>query len=123
MPDDDLRSLGTELQETLHTVIEDEDERRAVEHELGEALSLESPDAEQRLVEVLRARPALRGWMREHDLSLRDVERLVGMAGDPTSPLGTYFVCPQGDYDYVRENVGDSVPDCPHHHVPLIRAD
>src|SRR3712207_3376932 len=109
----DLRGLAGELRASLHSVIEDEAERAALESELDDALSRPDPESERRLVEVLRARPETRAWMRERDPALEDSERLTGLAGDPTALLGTYFVCPQSDFDYVREGLDEQVPLCP----------
>jgi hypothetical protein len=56
--------------------------------------------------------------MRAHDA---DPERIVELGGGAMAELGTYFVCPEGDFDFVRERVGQTVPVCPRHNVPLRR--
>ena len=118
------RRLALELRGSLEAVVPDEDERRAVQEELDAALTLPRPEGDRRLAEVLGARRETREWMREHDPDLPDAVRFVELAGLPTTPLlGTYFVCPHGDVDFVRENVGDDVPLCPTHHVALIPQD
>jgi len=121
MSEDALRQLAGELRENLDTVIEDEAERQAAGEELDEALSLEDADGDRRLADVLRARAETREWMRQRDPALADAVRLFEpLAGDPTAQLGTYFVCPQNDFDFVRESLADEVPLCPNHHVPLV---
>ena len=55
----------------------------------------------------------------EHDPGRVNPERLAEMAGIPTE-LGTYFSCPHGDFDFVREHVDDEVPLCPIHQIPLV---
>jgi hypothetical protein len=120
MDDEQQRRLALELRGTLESVVTDEDARRALEEELDAALALPQPESGRRLEEVLRAREETRAWMRDHDPEPPDVERLTELGGRPTGPLGTYYVCPKGDYDWVRENVGEEVPLCPTHHVPLV---
>jgi hypothetical protein len=120
MNEEQQRRLATELRATLETVVIDENERRLVEAELDAALSLPAPEGDAKLADVLRARPETRAWMRERDPDAADAERMTGLAGLPTAKLGTYFVCPAGDYDFVRESVSDDVPLCPTHQTPLI---
>lgn len=119
MDDEQQRQLALELRGTLESVVTDEQARRALEEELDAALALPPAESGQRLEEVLRAREETRAWMREHDPEPPDVERLTELGGRPIGQLGTYYVCPEGDYDWVRENVGAEVPLCPIHHVPL----
>lgn len=33
------------------------------------------------------------------------------------------YHCPQGDYQWPRFDAGEPVPECPAHHVPLVRSD
>ena len=120
MDEEQQRRLALELREALGTIVTDEQERSSVEEELDIALTLPAPERDRRLAEVLAAHPETRAWMRERDPDLVDPDRLVELGGLPTAQLGTYFVCPEGDYDFVRENVGDEVPVCPVHNVPWI---
>lgn len=123
MDDEQQRHLARELRATLKAVVIDDDERLLVERELDAALSLARPEGDRRLEDVLAARPETRTWMRERDPDVADSERLAELGGVPTGLLGTYFVCPEGDYDFVREGVGVNVPLCPTHNVALLRAD
>jgi hypothetical protein len=120
MSDDALRQLAGELRKSLDTVIDDEAERHAAREELAEALSLEGPDGDRRLADVLRARPETREWMRQRDPALADAVRLLEPLGGDPRELGTYYVCPQGDFDFVRETLADEVPLCPQHHLRLV---
>src|SRR5262245_36054102 len=123
MDDEEQRRLAIELRAGLDAVVSDEDERRAVAKELDAALALPRPEGDRRLTDVLSAREETRTWMREHDPDQLDEERLSELLGLPTMRLGTYFVCPQGDFDFVREDVGQSVPLCPVHHLQLTPTD
>ena len=117
MDDEQQRDLARTLRAQLEHVIPDERARRAAAAELDEALALPRPESDRRLTEVLRARAETRAWMRERDPDAETV-RIIGLAGD-ASELGTYFVCPYDDYDFVREHVSDEVPLCPVHKVAL----
>ncbi len=35
-------------------------------------------------------------------------------------PTASDFICPEGDYEWVQRIVGQRVPFCPAHHLPLI---
>lgn len=120
MNDEQQRRLALQLRAGLDAVVSDEDERGMVANELDAALSLPRPEGDRRLTDVLAAREETRTWMRERDPDRFDAERLVELPGLPTMPLGTYFVCPEGDFDFVREAVGDEVPLCPTHRLQLI---
>jgi hypothetical protein len=120
MDDEEQRRLALELRAGLEAVVSDEDEREAVAKELDAALALPGPEGDRRLTDVLAAREETRTWMRERDPDRVDTERLVELLGLPTMPLGTYLVCPEGDFDFVREAVGQEVPLCPVHHLQLI---
>lgn len=41
--------------------------------------------------------------------------------GDPHDPAPR-FVCPHGDFSWARSFIGEPIPLCPAHKVPLIRA-
>jgi hypothetical protein len=123
--DDELqRRLAQELRATLATVVADDVERGTVAEELDAALALPPAESGRQVEEVLAAHAETRAWMRERDPAARDPDRLIGvagggLAGDPTADLGTHFVCPERDFDFVRETVATEVPMCPKHHVPL----
>jgi hypothetical protein len=116
MDDQRQLELARELRPQLDAVIADDAERRAAATELDDALALSGADRDARLAVVLAARPETRAWMHARDV---DPDRLDPLAGRVTAELGTYFVCPEGDYDFVRETVSETVPLCPVHNVPL----
>ena len=47
---------------------------------------------------------------------------VVSPAGDPYLVEADRFACPRGDYAWYRPEVGAPVPDCPTHHLSLIRS-
>lgn len=121
MNDEQQRELARQLRSELDAVITDAAQRRAVKEDLDAALMLPSPEGDRRIADVLRARPQTRDWMRARDLDAAVADRLSRLAGDPTD-LGNHFVCPELDFDFVRDHVSDIVPLCPHHKVPLVPA-
>jgi hypothetical protein len=40
-----------------------------------------------------------------------------------TAQAGTVYVCPRGDYRWSQHSVGERVPSCPYHKVPLVLID
>jgi hypothetical protein len=43
------------------------------------------------------------------------------LAGDPGPIDADRYRCPHGDYEWELYQAGESIPDCPVHHVPLVR--
>jgi hypothetical protein len=87
-------------------------------------------DVDDDLREVARADPRTRVYV---ELFLRsgsppdpedvEVRGISPLPGDPTPvPLAKHR-CPMGDYDWYRRAVGQPVPSCPTHHVPLERVE
>ncbi|WP_261569261.1 hypothetical protein [Frankia gtarii] len=44
------------------------------------------------------------------------------LAGDPGPIDADLYRCPQGDYEWEHLQAGESVPECPVHHVALVRS-
>jgi hypothetical protein len=121
MNDERQRELAQHLRNELDNVIEDASERSALQADLDAALALGGAEGDRQLAEVLRARPQTRDWMRARDPDATDSDRLSRLAGD-AADLGTHFICPEEDYDFIRDHVSDVVPLCPKHKVPLVPA-
>lgn len=111
---DAVRELRTELGD----VIADSDTRADVEQQLDAALAAPEEIRNRQVADVLRARPETRAWMAQRVTEL-EVDRIVQPSGAPEN-VGTYFVCPHADFDFVRDHVGDPVPICPQHRVALV---
>src|SRR5215217_6051267 len=43
--------------------------------------------------------------------------------GGLTAEAGTVYVCPRGDFEWSQQNVGERVPKCPNHEIPLVLRD
>ncbi|MGD9525354.1 MAG: hypothetical protein AB7V44_01050 [Pseudonocardia sp.] len=117
MDETTLRGLAEQLLTELPQTIPDDAERAPIADAIAAALSV--PDGEGRgpLLDALSAHPATRAWMREHGAS-EDVVR-SGLPGNPTTPLGLYYVCPEDDEDLVLLTVPAQPPLCPVHGVPM----
>ncbi|MBL7487608.1 hypothetical protein I6A60_13705 [Frankia sp. AgB1.9] len=44
------------------------------------------------------------------------------LAGDPGPIDADLYRCPQGDYEWEHLQAGESIPECPVHHVALVRS-
>jgi hypothetical protein len=121
MEEAELRDMAAALRADLAAWIPDPAERATVDAALRQALDTAPGSAKPALRAALTSHPQARRWVA--DRLPAEVERAVDIPFDPTVTLGVLFVCPQEDFDYVRENVADSVPPCPKHHVPLLRTD
>jgi hypothetical protein len=51
----------------------------------------------------------------------RGFSQLPGHTPEP--PPGTIYRCPRGDYEWPAFEVGEEIPECPQHHIPLILAE
>jgi hypothetical protein len=121
MNDEQQRKLARQLRDELDSLITDAQELQALQADLDAALALPSEEGDRRLTELLRARPQTREWMLARDPDATEAVRISALAGLPAD-LGTYFVCPKNDFDFVRDHVSDPVPLCPIHKVPLVPA-
>jgi hypothetical protein len=121
MDEGELRGLAQELIAELPGLIADQHARETVEAALKQSLAAPTGSASAALKAALESHQATRKWLRGR--LPEDAQRMVGVAGDTTSPLGTYYVCPHEDYDFTRETLGAPVPLCPIHKVALVRSD
>jgi hypothetical protein len=76
------------------------------------------PDTAWFLRRVLNDRPLYRPPYQQ-PLVTRGI---TGPAGDPGFVPADRYVCPESDYTWYRPDVGTPVPQCPDHHVALIRS-
>jgi hypothetical protein len=121
MEESELRGLAEDLRDALPGLIDDEAERATVAAGLDAALATPPGSGRAALTAALESHATTREWLR--DRLPADTERAITIPGDPTAPLGTLFVCPQEDYDFVRERVNQQVPLCPVHKIALVRAE
>jgi len=115
-----LRRLAEDLRSALPGLIDD-DERAVVDTRLRTALATPPGTGRAALSAALESHARTREWLRER--LPEDLERAITLPGNPTAPLGALFVCPQEDYDFVRETVEQQVPLCPTHKIALVRAE
>jgi hypothetical protein len=104
----------------------------ALDGALSELLAAEEAGADvaDELLETMRADPRTRTYVdfffrfgsppAPEDVEVRGVSPLPGDPGPV--PLAKYS-CPMGDYDWYRRAVGQPVPSCPTHRVPLERVE
>src|SRR6266496_4950725 len=111
MDEPELRGLAEDLRAALPRLIDDDAERAVVEAGLQTALATSPGSGRAALSAALESHPKTRKWLRERLPA--DTERAITLPGDPTAALGVLFVCPQQDYDFVRERVDQQVPFCP----------
>jgi hypothetical protein len=121
MDESELRHLAEDLRAALPRLIDDEAERATVAAGLETALASAPGAGRAALNAALESHPKTREWLRGRLPA--ETERSITIPGDPTAPLGTLFVCPEDDYDFVRERVNQQVPLCPVHKIPLVRAE
>lgn len=112
MDETTLRRLATELLAELPDLIPMEAERALVKDAIEAALATSEGQGRTLLLDALSAHPATRAWMREHGAS-EDVVRGVGLPGNPTTPLGLYYVCTKEDDDLVLQTAPAQPPRCP----------
>jgi hypothetical protein len=123
MDEGELRRLAEELIAELGGgLISDQHESATVEDALNRSLATPTGSASPALAAALESHPAARAWLRTR-LPEDSAKRFIGVAGETTTALGTYFVCPHQDFDFTRETLGSAVPLCPVHRVALVRSD
>jgi hypothetical protein len=116
--DEQRRRLAEELRAVLSAVIADPAERIRIESELAKALALSPEQGRSALEAVFMSHRGVEAWIR--DRADETPDRIANPVGGYTATLGTLFVCPEGDFDFVREKVSDRVPMCPTHNISLI---
>jgi hypothetical protein len=115
MDESTLRRLAVDLLAELPERIPDAAERDPVAEGLTAALAA---GGRALLLDALSAHPVTRQYMREHGAD-DDVVR-GGLPGNPTTPLGLYYVCPNEDEDVVLLSIPAQPPRCSKHGVPMV---
>jgi hypothetical protein len=117
MDENELRRLAGEARQRLAELIPDEQERASADSHLASALREPPARAKPALIEALRSHDAIRWWI------AADTDRAASLKGDPISPIGVLYVCPQKDYSVVREVPPGEVLLCPRDDSVLERYD
>ena len=110
----------------LGQLVPDEATASELDHRLAEILTPDGDEEGARdLVEELLERDEVRDWtraflVREGLKVFRDYRPPAGLPVPP--PSAARYVCPRGDFTWHRLFVGQPVPLCPTHQVPLDRA-
>jgi hypothetical protein len=115
MEENELRQLAEGARQRLPELIPDEDERRQADGDLARALNEPSVSAKPALMEALNSYEGIRRWI------AADTDRIVGLLGDPTGPIGVLYACPRKDYTVVRETLVDGDLTCPNDGSVLYR--
>ena len=73
------------------------------------------------IIDLLREDERTRTWLQEY---LGDESLLATRSYSPTpgkgEPVKTQrFRCPEGDYEWRRRSIGQAIPNCPNHDIPL----
>lgn len=83
---------------------------------------------EGQLLQIVARYTVTRTWLtdylKEKQNPLDEANRLKSLdllPGNNTALPLPLFRCPQGDYEWSRPSVGIPVPQCPSHHIDLIR--
>jgi aspartate/methionine/tyrosine aminotransferase len=104
------------------------EEAAHVRDEISDVLA--QPDGgvkvEDQLIAVLAAREPTRARLDAllPDSLLSGERGLVPLPGySPYPPDIEIYRCPLGDYEWPRFDLGETVPNCPAHDVPLVRSD
>ena len=118
MDETTLRQLADELLIELPATIPDPTERTPVADAIESALAAPEGQGSAALLGALSTNSRTRRWMREHG-AVDDVVR-GGLYGDPPTPFGLYYVCPQEDEDEVLLSVPPQPPRCTVHDIPMI---
>jgi hypothetical protein len=100
-----LRGLATKLLTELPTEIPDPAERAPVADAITAALDVPEGAGRLPLLGALSSHEATRRWMLAHGAAPQDVIRALGLDGDPTTPLGLYYMCPNEHEDTVLHSV------------------
>lgn len=117
MDETTLRQLATELLTELSTEILDPAERAPVADAITTALGIPEGASRLPLLDALFSHEATRHWMLAHGAAPHDVIR--GLYGDPTTPLGLYYMCPNKHQDTVLHSVPARPPRCSECGTPM----
>jgi hypothetical protein len=110
MDETTLRRLAAELLDELPTIITDPTERTSLADAITAALGVPEGAGRLPLLGALSSHEATRRWMLAHGAAPHDVIR--GLPGDPTTPLGLYYMCPNKHEDTVLHSVPAWPPLC-----------
>jgi hypothetical protein len=99
----------------------------AVDGEIGALLidAHDGADVEEALLNLLGRYPATHSWtaafmQHGHPPEIGDpITKDFGLPGMPSLVSARKYYCPEGDYDWWRPRIGDQVPLCPCHSLPL----
>jgi hypothetical protein len=116
MDETTLRRLASELLAELPDLIPIEAERAPVTDALQAALTTPEGQGRGPLLDALSDHRTTRAWMSER---IEDVVRGVTLDGNPTTPLGLYYVCPEEDEDLLLHTAPAQPPRCPVHDLEM----
>lgn len=119
MDESTLRQLATELLTELPKEIPDPTERTPISDAIMAALDVPEGESHLQLLDALSSHEATRSWMLTHGAAPAEVVRGIDVAGQPTTPLGLYYMCPNEDEDEVLLSVPAQPPLCPVHGIPM----
>ncbi len=111
------------LARELHDLMP-EDEARALEAELAQALREDTHASLARATQRALATPArerLQALLGSDEKGLRGLRGIPSVSGDSDPVAIQKYVCPRGCH-YVRYRffAEDPIPQCPEHHIPLV---
>lgn len=124
--DDAVRRAAAEILPLLPDLV-DRTSAETMARDLRSALELDGEGTSIRIGEILRQDPATREWMRrrlegESAWVTGGVRGFQGLPGHSRTATGELFVCSVCGSPWHRPAVGDTVPPCPIHLVPRVRA-
>jgi hypothetical protein len=114
---------------------------RVIEPELSSLLGAEAPPVQQRLSQLLAEADAGKAvdtevitLLASREVTRERLETLLGttegldaekdysaLPGWVNTVPARWYACPEGDYEWPRFDVSEDVPECPVHHVALVR--
>lgn len=112
MEETELRAMMATLLTELPERILNEKERTPIAATIQAALAAPPGSGGLALLAVLSGHEVTRHWLFEHLMSTTDTVR-SGLPGDPTTPQGIYYICPNNDYDVVLLTAPELPPRCP----------
>ena len=126
--DETILELARAVRPYLSELVE-EPRAAALDAEFAELLA-EAPargDVDERVLDLLGQSPALGDWAAAflergappEVAYLEERSRLQGLAGEGEVVRAPRYACPEGDFVFYRRSVGQAVPECPTHHLPL----
>ena len=83
-----------------------------------------TPGLDNQILRLITQTDAIRTWAKEYlNPDPKSTERgLFSPTNDPANFIDLHkYACPHGDYIWYRHSVGDPIPNCPTHGIPLER--